>query len=174
MNLLAISGSLRLDSSHSRLIKALVALSPSGVHWQIFRELEALPAYNPDLDSEGGEIPRVVSELRSHVGRSSGIVISTPEYAHGVPGVLKNALDWLVASSEFPDKPVLLQASGIFVEAHLSETLKTMSCRLSVMRQIPSALLRQVIDSNGVVSQPELLQPLKHDLESFLKQLSPI
>ena len=71
---------------------------------------------------------------------ASGILISSPEYAHGVPGVLKNALDWVVGSGEFMDKPVaLVNASGYstFVTVQLRETLTVMMARVVVATALP-------------------------------------
>ena len=83
-------------------------------------------------------------ELRTAVGRADGILISSPEYAHGIPGSLKNPLDWLVGSVEFPDKPVALiktSARAVHAHAQLVEVLTTMSARLvdnaSLLNPIP-------------------------------------
>jgi NAD(P)H-dependent FMN reductase len=67
------------------------------------------------------------------VGEADGLIVASPEYAHGIPGPLKNALDWLVSGSEIPNKPVMLvhaSVRGLFVREHLSEVLKTMSTKL--------------------------------------------
>ena len=72
----------------------------------VYRGLAALPHFNPDLDNDLVSLP--VSEFHSQLRISDGILFSTPEYAHGIPGVLKNALDWVVSSGELYDKPVAL------------------------------------------------------------------
>ncbi|HEY6841914.1 MAG TPA: NADPH-dependent FMN reductase, partial [Chthoniobacterales bacterium] len=106
MRILAISGSLRSISSNTTVLRAAQLLARPGVEVILYEGLGALPHFNPDLD--GDEPPQLVLELRSAVGLASGLLISSPEYAHGVPGSLKNALDWLVASVEFPNKAVAL------------------------------------------------------------------
>src|SRR5215211_1037478 len=130
LHILAISGSLRAASSNTAVLQALAALAPAGVTIAIYDQLAELPYFNPDLDREGDTPPASVAELRTQIGRAAGIVICSPEYAHGVPGVLKNALDWLVSSLEFPGKPVALlniSPRSTFAQASLAETLRTMS-----------------------------------------------
>lgn len=90
-----------------------------------------LPHFNPDLDGEGATPPREVATWRATVEEADGVVISSPEYAHGVPGSLKNALDWLVSTPALFEKPVLLlnaaPAGGTFAQHALAETLRTMN-----------------------------------------------
>ena len=92
IRLLAISGSLRAVSSNTALLRAAAILAPAGVEISLCDTLGDLPHFNPDL--EGAE-PQVVKDFCAQVGAADGIIISSPEYAHGVPGVLKNVIDWL-------------------------------------------------------------------------------
>lgn len=131
MRILAVSGSLRSGSSNTRVIEALRRLAPPGVEVAVFEGLGGLPHFNPDL--EGDDLPPEAAEWRRQIGLSDGLVICSPEYAHGVAGSMKNALDWLVPSLEFPDTPVaLINASprAEFAQAHMRETLTVMSARL--------------------------------------------
>ena len=107
MRVLAISGSLRRASTNTAALEALARLAPEGVKVLVYRDLAKLPPFNPDDDVEDRPKPEPVETLRTLVGASDAIVIAAPEYAHGVPGVLKNALDWLVASETFAGKPVV-------------------------------------------------------------------
>lgn len=128
---LMLSGSLRADSSNGRLLRAAAALAPFATTF--YEKLGELPHFNPDLDGEGAALPATVIELREVVQRASALVICTPEYAHGVPGSLKNALDWLVSSSAILDKPIaVLNASSraTHADASLRETLRTMAARI--------------------------------------------
>ena len=97
--MLAISGSLRRDSSNSALVAAVARLAPDTVDVSTYGELEALPPFNPDRD--GDDAPAEVARFRAALQRCDAVLISRPEYAHGVPGVLKNALDWVVGTGEF-------------------------------------------------------------------------
>ena len=106
LQLLAISGSLRARSINTAVLRALQALAPAHVAVTIYPGLGALPHFNPDLDVEPA--PEPVAALRQAVASADVLVICTPEYAHGVPGVLKNGLDWLVSYEGFIAKPVAL------------------------------------------------------------------
>jgi NAD(P)H-dependent FMN reductase len=134
VNVVAISGSLRGHSSNAALLRAAARDAPPGMRIAIYDALGQLPHFNPDLDGEGSVPPEAVGELRRTLIESDAIVISSPEYAHGVPGVLKNMLDWLVSTGELVGKPVaLLNASpvgGMYAQSSLLETLKTMNWRV--------------------------------------------
>ena len=97
LRIIAISGSLRAVSSNTALLRAASGLAPQEVEVTLYENLAELPHFNPDL--EGAE-PRSVTDFRSLLHSSDAVLISSPEYAHGVPGALKNALDWLVSSGE--------------------------------------------------------------------------
>jgi chromate reductase len=135
MRVLAISGSLRASSSNTLLLRAAAELAPEGVEVVMYDGLGELPHFNPDLDKalDDPDLPAQVREIRTLVGDADALLISSPEYAHGVPGSLKNALDWLVGGSEMPGKPVaLLNASprSTHAQASLAETLRTMSAEV--------------------------------------------
>ena len=130
----ALCGSLRAQSSNAALLRAAAQLLPAGVEMVFFHALGTLPHFNPDLDSEGREPPEPVAQFRALLRTAQGCVISTPEYAHGVPGSFKNALDWVVSSGELVDKPVLLlnasPLGGEMAQASLVATLEVMSARV--------------------------------------------
>src|SRR4051812_43254396 len=94
VRILAISGSLRISSANTAVLRAAITLAAEEVAIALYDGLAELPHFNPDLD---GEIaPPSVAKFRRHLAEVDAILISSPEYAHGVPGVMKNALDWLV------------------------------------------------------------------------------
>jgi NAD(P)H-dependent FMN reductase len=137
VNVLGISGSLRTASVSTALLKTAATRTPKHVKLTIYDGLGILPYFNPEVDTEFPPPP--VSDFRSQLNNSAGVIISTPEYAHGIPGVLKNALDWVVASGELYEKPVALFSSsprGRFAHASLIETLMVMMARL-----IPEAFI---------------------------------
>jgi chromate reductase, NAD(P)H dehydrogenase (quinone) len=132
LRVLAISGSLRSASSNGTILRAAALLAPPNIQVDVFRGLAELPHFNPDLDRELDDpfLPSAVRALRSDVASAHALVISTPEYAHGVPGSLKNMLDWLVGGTEMVGKPVALWNAAphaTFAHASLAETLRTMS-----------------------------------------------
>src|SRR5207248_10742882 len=106
MRILAISGSLRTGSSNTILLRAAVALAPAAFEVGVYEGLATLPHLNPDLDNEAAPPP--VVDFRSQLQDSDGVLISSPEHAHGDAGALNDALDWVVASAEVHDKPVAL------------------------------------------------------------------
>ncbi|MCX6614342.1 MAG: NAD(P)H-dependent oxidoreductase [Acidobacteria bacterium] len=108
----------------------------------MFEGLGELPHFNPDLDVE--PFPQAVLRWREALTAADGVVISSPEYAHGVPGVLKNALDWVVGSGEFMYKPVVLVDLGgrsEFVYVQLAEILRTMMAQVVLVRSVEEAVL---------------------------------
>lgn len=129
MVIFAISGSLRQGSSNTSILHTIKSLAPAGVEFIVYDNLAGLPHFNPDLDNEN--LPQAVKELRGMLARSSAILISTPEYAHGIPGSLKNALDWLVSTVVLENKPsaIILGSSseGSYARDSLIEILKTMN-----------------------------------------------
>jgi len=131
VRVLAISGSLRKASSNSALVSAAVRVAPAGVEVSTFGGLADVPPFNPDMDTDPAPIG--VVRFREALAACDAILICSPEYAHGVSGVLKNALDWSVGSGELMDKPIaLINASRRATLAHASlrETLTTMSGRV--------------------------------------------
>ncbi|MCA0051170.1 NAD(P)H-dependent oxidoreductase [Mesorhizobium sp. B283B1A] len=131
LNILAISGSLRAASTNSALVEALVRTAPSGCRVTVYDGLGRLPIFNPDDEDE--RTPRAASELIDAVTRADGVIISCPEYAHGVPGGLKNALDWLVSRDAAVAKPAMLAHASprsLYARAALAEIMRTMSFAL--------------------------------------------
>lgn len=131
MDILAISGSLKAASTNSALLKAAVALAPSSMSFSFYdRQIGELPHFQPDLDEEGSVPPPAVADFRAQLARADGLLVSCPEYAHGVPGAFKNALDWVVSSSEATDKPTALLMAGPGGATHawaaLTPTLRVM------------------------------------------------
>ncbi|TPN82033.1 NAD(P)H-dependent oxidoreductase [Mesorhizobium sp. CU2] len=128
IELLAISGSLRAASTNSALIAALAANAPAGCRITIHDGLGRLPIFNPD--DEGERTPPEAARLIEAVTRSDGVIVSCPEYAHGVPGGMKNALDWLVSRDAAVGKPAMLvhaSARSLYARAALAEIMRTMS-----------------------------------------------
>jgi NAD(P)H-dependent FMN reductase len=164
MRLLAISGSLRAVSSNTTLLRAAALIAPdAGI--TLYAGLDNLPHFNPDLDTglDDPNVPATVRELRAAIGAADGILISSPEYAHGIPGSLKNALDWLVGSSEFPGKPVaLINASpySTHAQASLAETLRTMSAELVDGSPFPIALPNRSMNETAAAADPEVAAKL--------------
>lgn len=126
----AVSGSLREGSTNSAMLGRAALLAEPHLEVSLWQGLADVPAFNPDRSEDP---PEPVTEFRRLVAAADGLLIASPEYAHGVAGALKNALDWLVGSGELTDKPVaLLNASprATIAHAELAETLRTMGARI--------------------------------------------
>ena len=126
IKLLAISGSLRKVSYNTAVLNTLAEMSPEHIEIMI-ADISVLPLFNPDRETES--IP-ALENIKVALSNVSGLIISSPEYAHGISGPMKNTLDWLVSSSEFFDLPIMLINTS--PRAHhaldaLKEVLITMS-----------------------------------------------
>src|ERR1700735_3009335 len=106
MRILAISGSLRAASSNTAALQAAILLAPKGIEVALYTGLGSLPHFNPDLDTD--DPPETVKALRHEIGLSNGLLICSPEYAHGIAGSMKNALDWLGTNNELPAQTTYL------------------------------------------------------------------
>lgn len=171
MRILAISGSLRAASSNTILLRAAARLAPEGIEVVLYDGLGDLPHFNPDL--EDAPIPSVL-DFRGRLKAADGILISSPEYAHGVPGTLKNALDWVVGSGEFVYKPVaLLNASprSTHGQASLIETLSVMTAAIVPEATIPVPLAGRRLDEAGIVADPALSAMLREALAAFARAI---
>ncbi|OPA73766.1 flavoprotein [Paenibacillus selenitireducens] len=171
IHILAISGSLRQQSSNTALMNAMIALAPENMKFSVYNGLGELPHFNPDHDTDEGASE--VRELRKQINEADGVLICTPEYGNGVPGVLKNALDWLVSSGEFINKPTaVISASPTPMggdKAHAS-LLLTLNMINAVIVEggtliIPHITLK--MNKEGMITNQET----KRDLEAVLHKL---
>jgi chromate reductase, NAD(P)H dehydrogenase (quinone) len=171
IRLLAISGSLRAHSSNTEVLRALTLLVPPRITVTLFDGLATLPAFNPDHDVEGMVPPEPVQSLRAEVEAADAIVISSPEYAHGVPGSLKNALDWLVSVPHVVGKPVaLVNASprSIHAQASLAETLRTMSMALVSELPFVVPLTQRGVTAGAIAADRDLGAPLSDCIDALV------
>jgi NAD(P)H-dependent FMN reductase len=127
--LLTLSGSLRAESLNGRVLALAAQQTHERVH--AFHGLARLSWFDPALDQVP---PPPVAEFRALVKAADAVLISTPEYAHGVPGALKNGLDWMVGSGELMGKPTgvltVSATDGAYARDHLVEVLRTMAARV--------------------------------------------
>lgn len=169
MRLLALCGSLRAKSSNRTLLEGAAMLTPEEVTLTIYEGLATLPQFNPDIEDE--DAPDSVVAFREALNNADGVIISSPEYAHGVPGALKNALDWVVGTSELVEKPVaLFNASprSTFAVANLNETLTVMSARLIDDAHVTVQMAGRALPDGGVAADAELAPILREALARFV------
>jgi chromate reductase len=169
INIIAISGSLRPNSSNGSIIRKIAEMAPAEVKINIYQGLGTLPHFNPDLDSDTP--PAGVTAWRNLLRDADGVLICTPEYAFGVPGSLKNALDWTVSSGEFVDKPVsLITAASVGSSAHASLllTLGAISANVAHDATLLIPFVRTKVNSDGSITDMETLVSLKKVLDTLI------
>lgn len=167
MKILAISGSLRAASLNTALLRAVARLAPSDISIELFGDLGNLPLFNPDIEATE---PSVVTRFRVQLSAADAVLIASPEYAHGVTGSMKNALDWMVGCEAFVYKPVaLLNASPRAVHAHasLKETLTVMSAHVIEEASITVPILGSGLDEEAIVSHPTIALELQEALQAL-------
>ena len=163
--ILALSGSLRAQSSNSAILRVAARVAPPNTYVHLHPGLDVLPFFNPDHDRELNDpaLPATVRALRQQLGAADALLISSPEYAHGVSGMMKNALDWLVGGEEMVHKPVgMINTSPHATHAWdaLQETLRTMSAELVDDACIAIAVARNRNDAE-LASDPSAAGPLR-------------
>ncbi len=167
MKVLGICGSLRAASLNSALLRTAARLAPPGMQVSLLPGLGALPLFNPDLEAQ---VPAAVAALRRAVDAADALLIASPEYARGVSGTIKNALDWLVSHEGFVGKPVaLLNASprAHHAQAALRETLRTMSAAIIEEASVAIPLLGAGLDEAAMAHAPAVVVPLTRALEAL-------
>ena len=172
-NILAISGSTRDKSSNMNLIKAIIKISGDFLNVNIFNGLTEIPHFNPDLDNENP--PLQVLNFRKQIGESEGILICTPEYAMGVPGTLKNAIDWTVSSANFYLKPTaLITASTLGQKGHnsLMETLKIIDADINNNTQLVISHIKTKVNAECKITDNETLNQINELLQCFNEVMS--
>ncbi|MEO6838122.1 MAG: NADPH-dependent FMN reductase [Ginsengibacter sp.] len=171
--ILAISGSTRQNSTNHRLIKAITEISTNIFDIQFYNGVALLPHFNPDNDDEN--VPQEVTHFRQLLNEADGVIICTPEYAHGVPGSLKNAIDWTVGTSEFSHKPTILitaSTDGKYGHASLLETLRVIEAEnIDAMQLLISFASTKVSKYNKIIDI-QTLEDIKLILEKFEKTIN--
>lgn len=151
-NILAISGSLRAESVNSKIIENVARFAAEKLNFIIYQGLSTLPQFNPDLDTDAP--PETVSDFRRQIKEADGVLICTPEYVFGVPGALKNAIDWTVSSGDFSGKPTALITASLGGEkAHesLLLTLQTVEVVIGENDALLVSYARSKVNVQGAV-----------------------
>jgi chromate reductase, NAD(P)H dehydrogenase (quinone) len=156
MRFLALSGSLRRASINSAMLRAAARLAPAPIEVQVLTQLGDLPLFNPDNEEAPGE---AVLHFRQAVAHADALIFASPEYAHGVTGSIKNALDWLVSFEPFAYRPVAVvntSPRAHHADAALRETLATMAAHIVEPASVQVSLLGAQLDEEGMVRSPEV------------------
>jgi chromate reductase, NAD(P)H dehydrogenase (quinone) len=174
IRVLAISGSLRAASLNSAVLRAARIVSSERVRLEIYDRLAELPHFDPDLD--GDSVPEVVMDLRARMAAADGVLLCVPEYAWGIPGSFKNALDWTVSSGSLAEKPVaILKVSHPSRGAHAHAALKLVLAALNAELLDDPALSVPVdarrLDGCGELSHPDVIAAVRHAVEALARAI---
>ena len=187
--LLAIVGSTRVGSSSHRLLDFIMAQpeqKTGACSWKLF-DISTLPYFNQDLDSllnalddktltEAGDALTQVKLFREKIEKSDGVLIITPEYVFSLPGVLKNALEWLASTTLLAAKPMALitaAASGVKAKTSLELITKTLGGDFTEHTSILIPGIAGKIKPDGTVADPALNNLLKELLLSWMELIDP-
>jgi chromate reductase, NAD(P)H dehydrogenase (quinone) len=173
MRILGLSGSLRRDSYNTRLLRGVGKLLPPGVQLDVFEGLAAVPPYSEDDEHE---TPPAIAALKAAIAGADAVLVATPEYNASIPGVLKNALDWVSrppASTPLREKPaaVIGASTGLFgavwAQAETRKVLSTIGARV-VDRELPIAQADEALGLDGL----PLDRDARESLEATLTELA--
>lgn len=178
--LLALPGSTRGRSFNRALARAAADLAPDGVTVEI-GSIASIPLYDGDREREHG-VPDAVKALKARVVATDGLLIVTPEYNHSVPGVLKNAIDWLSRPPKdiarvFHDRPVGVigatpgRGGTRFAQTALLPTLRALGTRPWFGEQLYVARAREVFDDDGDLVDPKIRELLEGYVAGFAEHV---
>lgn len=169
IKIIGISGSLRSDSSASAIVELVARLVPANVDFEIYRGLEQIPPFNDSKD-----IPAAVNDFIRLITEADGVFFCIPEYAFGVPGALKNALDWTVSSTAFSDKPVALitaASSGEKAHAALLLTLNAIGTKIPEGATLLISFIRSKLNGKKEVTDIATADAIKETVNTFIKTI---
>ena len=172
MNILAISGALRKGSTNTALLRAVQALAPAGMTVEI-ATLHGIPLYDGDDEAATGK-PASVTALDQRIRAADGIIIATPEYNFSIPGVLKNATDWLSRKAD----PFNFKRTGIMgasggnvgtarVQYHLRQNLQALGAIVMPRPEVFVARSAEKFDGDGKLIDEPTRQTLEKWLAAF-------
>ncbi|CAM3479085.1 NADPH-dependent FMN reductase [Flavobacterium chungbukense] len=169
IKIFAVSGSTRKDSSNFKILKYISHQLKSEFELEIFEDLDKLPHFNPDLDTD--KAPDEIVSLRNKIKEVQGVIICTPEYVFSLPGSLKNALEWFVSTTVFSNKKVGLvtaSASGEMAHEQLLLIMKTLDASFDDSLQLLIQGVRGKVNAEGKIIDPET----EIALQNFVKNLA--
>lgn len=176
MRLLGISGSLRAASYNTALLRAAQGMTPEGVEL-VAGSIRDIPLYDGDLEAESG-LPAAVSRLKDHIADCDGLILFTPEYNNGLPGVFKNAIDWLSRPASdigrvFGGRPVAVLGASpggfgtIMSQAAWLPVLRTLGTAPWFEGRLMVARAGSVFDAEGDLVDAEIKKRLERFVAGF-------
>jgi len=179
--IIGISGSLRKASYNAALLRTAVKLAPAELKIEV-ESIRDIPLYDGDVEAETG-IPPAVAALKDRVGAADGLLLVTPEYNGSIPGVFKNAIDWLSRPASDIPRVFGMKAVGLIgATPGPAGTRLSQAAWLPVLRQLGTqpwfgktlflANAGQAFDAGGALTDPKLQQLLRDYLAGFAKFVS--
>lgn len=176
--ILGLSGSLRRASFNSGLLRAAAALAPEGVEITI-GSIRDVPLYDGDREEAGG-LPESVRRLQAQLAASDGLLLVSPEYNSAVPGVLKNALDWMSRGDgfgAFNGKPVAVAGASpgrfgtAFAQDHWLPMLRALKTRPWLQGRLIVAGAEDLFDDAGTLTDDKTCRQVARFVEGFAASL---
>jgi chromate reductase len=167
MKVLGISGSIRKGSSNEKILQVAASFLPLGTEFNIFEGLQDIPHFDPDNKEE----PIAFTKLKDALSQADAVIISTPEYAFGIPAILKNALEWTVGASGFNTKPTaLITASTAGTKGHQSLlwVLEAIGTKMNEDTQLLIQFIRSKMDAEGNIKEEETLVQIRKVVDALL------
>lgn len=172
LKILVLNGSTRAKSTNGLFIEAIIRLAGDRAEFNVYPSVADLPHFNPDLDVD--PTPPEVARFRELLAGAHGLLICTPEFAMGVPGSLKNALDWTVSSADLRMKPVMLvtaSLSGEKAQASLLGTLTVLEGVITTETTVLIQFARTKVDAEANITDAQALADVRRGLDAFLHSL---
>jgi len=170
ITIFAISGSLRANSSNAAVLQTAAKYLDKKIRFVHYKELHAIPPFDDSADPHP-----VVKKFRKHLQNADGILICAPEYAFGVSGVLKNAIDWTVSSGEFADKPTALitaATGGDKAHAAMEHTLKALSASVPDTSKLLISFVKAKMDENNTIKDPVTQIAIRRVVDSLMSDIA--
>jgi chromate reductase, NAD(P)H dehydrogenase (quinone) len=180
MKILGISGSLRADSYNTKLLRAAAELLPREAELELWSGLKAVPPYDEEDDVEPA--PAAVAELRAAIAEADAVLFATPEYNASIPGVLKNALDWVsrpLKSNPLRNKPVAVVGAStgafgaVWSQAELRKVLASIGARV-VEGDVAVGHAPSRFDEHGRLADEQLLEQLIEVVAALMSEVAPV
>ncbi len=176
MKIVALSGSMRVNSYNRALLNAMSTLSPVNMQVVLLDSLKDIPIFDPTLAEDS--IPQVVNSLISKIREADGLIISSPEYAYGVTGVLKNFLDWLVSSDGIVLKPVVVATvstsglGGVKSFCSLVNTLSAMNSHVVIEGSLCVPYAKKKFDEDLILVDDITIQTVTVSLRALERAIT--
>ena len=177
MKILGISGSLRRDSYNTKLLRAAEELLPADVEFELWDGLKTIPPYDEDDDVEPAPPP--VAALRGAIAEADAVLFATPEYNSSIPGVLKNAIDWVsrpLATNALRNKPVVVIGAStgafgaVWSQAELRKVLAATGARV-VDAEVAVGHAPSKFDADGRLEDDAISEQLAEVVDALLAEL---